>query len=364
MSKEYKYRERFRYDGKRYVVYGNSEREVIEKKANKIRDLEEGKVTICSSMPVSKWTEEVLRVYKFGINEKSLEATRYRLNKHMLSRIGHMPLKSVKPTHLQEILNDSIGMSFSHVTKLYQEMSFVFEKAVDNALLNVNPAANLIKPKSVKGTRRSLTDYEAKHFLAVCDADPAFRVFELMFYCGCRPQEAINAIGKDVDLSNGSPRLHIRGTKTANADRYVPIPTAFYAKITDTPPFSPIAPNRANRTHTESSYDRAVEHLRRNMNISMGAKVYRNQLIPPLPLAEDFVPYCLRHTYCTNLAKSGVDIRTAQKLMGHSSIQMTANIYTHVDDSQIQVAADKIDAFFAAQEFFQSKENRETFLKG
>ncbi len=364
MPKKYEYRERFRYDGKRYVVYGNSEREVIEKKANKIRDLEEGKVTICSTMPVAKWTEEVLRVYKFGINEKSLEATRYRLNKHLLSRIGNMPLKSVKPTHLQEILNDSLGMSYSHVTKLKQEISFIFEKAVDNGLLNTNPAAKLVKPKSVKGSRRSLTDYEMKHFIAVCDADPGFRVFELMFYCGCRPQEAINAIGKDIDLSDGSPQLHIRGTKTENADRYVPIPADFYEKVKDTPPFTPIAPNRNNRMHSESSYDRAYYRLKREMNISMGCTIYRNQLQPPLPLAEDFVPYCLRHTFCTNLAKANVDIRTAQRLMGHANIQMTANIYTHVDNSQIQVAADKINAFFAAQEFFRSKENRDAFLKG
>lgn len=233
MSKKYKYRERFTFDGKVYSVYGNTQREVIEKKANKLRDLEEGRVTICSSMSLSKWTEEVLRVYKFGINEKSLDATRCRLNKHLLSRLGNMPLKSVKPTHLQEILNDSLGMSYSHVTKLKQEISFIFEKAVANGLLNTNPAAKLVKPKSVKGSRRSLTDYEMKHFIAVCDADPGFRVFELMFYCGCRPQEAINCIGKDIDLSDGSPRLHIRGTKTESADRYVPIPGDFYEKVKD-----------------------------------------------------------------------------------------------------------------------------------
>ena len=79
MPKEYKYRETFRFDGKRYAVYANSKRELIEKRTNKLRDLEEGKVTICSSMPLSKWTEEVLRVYKFDVNEKSLDATRYRL---------------------------------------------------------------------------------------------------------------------------------------------------------------------------------------------------------------------------------------------------------------------------------------------
>ena len=57
--------------------------------------------------------------------------------------------------------------------------------------------------------------------------------------------------------------------------------------------------------------------------------MYRNQLIPPYPFGDDLSTYSLRHTYCTNLQKKGVDIRTAQYLMGHSDIKMTANIYTH-----------------------------------
>ena len=67
----------------------------------------------------------------------------------------------------------------------------------------------------------------------------------------------------------------------------------------------------------------------------MGCKMYRNQLIPPYPVAPDLVPYCLRHSYCTNLARKGIDIRMAQKLMGHSDISLTANIYTNLDESDI-----------------------------
>lgn len=80
------------------------------------------------------------------------------------------------------------------------------------------------------------------------------------------------------------------------------------------------------------------------MNISMGCKTYRNALVPPLPLAEDFCPYCLRHTYCTNLQKAGVDVRTAQKLMGHASVSTTVNIYTHVDHEEILKAGKLINS--------------------
>ena len=72
--------------------------------------------------------------------------------------------------------------------------------------------------------------------------------------------------------------------------------------------------------------------------------MYRNQLIAPYPLADDFVPYNLRHTYCTDLQKKGIDIRTAQYLMGHSDISLTANIYTHADNSTILEAAKIINS--------------------
>lgn len=63
----------------------------------------------------------------------------------------------------------------------------------------------------------------------------------------------------------------------------------------------------------------------------MGAKVYRNQIIES-KLSDDLTPYCLRHTFCTDLQKAGVPINVAKELMGHSDISITANIYTHRDN--------------------------------
>lgn len=52
-------------------------------------------------------------------------------------------------------------------------------------------------------------------------------------------------------------------------------------------------------------------------------------------LTPDLVAYCLRHEYCTDLARRGIDIRIAQKLMGHSDISLTANIYTNFNHNDI-----------------------------
>ena len=75
-----------------------------------------------------------------------------------------------------------------------------------------------------------------------------------------------------------------------------------------------------------------------------GMQNIQKQADPSYPLAPDLVAYCLRHEYCTELARKGVDIRQAQKLMGHATIIMTANIYTNLDNSDILSAASAIGA--------------------
>ena len=65
-----------------------------------------------------------------------------------------------------------------------------------------------------------------------------------------------------------------------------------------------------------------------------GAKLYRNKIIEHA-FDPAITPHYLRHTYCTNLRRQGIDLKTAQYLMGHASITTTANIYNHVDEEDI-----------------------------
>lgn len=340
--KKYKIRKTFTFDGKRYSAYGDSEKEALLRMFEKKKALEEGKVTVSGSMTVSEWTEIAISTYKQNVSPEVMKDMMMRIRKHILSAIGYRALRSVKPLDCQAIMNKCSGMSFSHIQKLTQELRFIFSTAVQNKLILENPAQYITIPKAVKGKRQSLTEDERKVFLQACEGTDRFRIFQLMYYCGCRPAEAIGCEGRDLGVMDGVSILHIRGTKTVNADRIVPIPEDFYDLIKDTPSDEPLAPNDRGRHHSESSYNRAVSSLRREMNILLGCRVYRNQLIPPFPLRESFVPYDLRHTFCTDLARKGVDIRIAQKLMGHSSINITSDIYTHVDSQQILSEAIKI----------------------
>jgi integrase len=338
---KYEYDTTFTYLGRRYRVRAHSLEELYTKKANKLRDLKENVIVYDSHISVDVWADRAFDTYKHGV--KGVDDMKRRYKKHISPFIGAKQLGQVRSVECQTILNNSAGMSFSHVNKLRQEMSFIFEKAVDNQMIPVNPAKKLTLPECSRGERRSITGREREHLYKVYEKDPTYLLFIIMLECGCRPEEAINLVGKDIDRKDRL--LHIRGTKTKNSDRYVPIPKSLFDVISGKKGFMPIAVNRCGNKHTESSYNRLVAHLKRDINISMGCKVYRNALVPPFPLADDFVPYCLRHTYCTDLCKAGVDIRTAQKLMGHANISITADIYTHVDLEDVKSAGELLQKY-------------------
>ena len=343
--KKYTHQTTFTYLGKRYVVRADSIEELYSKKALKLKELQDNIIIYDRRTSVDDWAKQAFDTYKY--DTKGIDDTKARYDKYVSPYIGQKPIGSVKAVECQTILNKCSGMSFSHCDKLKQELSFIFERAVENQMIPFNPAKKLRMPEYEKGVRRCITDNERKHFMLCYEKDSAYLLFYIMLTCGCRPEEAINLIGRDID--HEKRLLHIRGTKTKNSDRYVPIPDALYLVIKGVKPFEPISPNRHGKKHSKSSYVRLYTHLKKDMNISMGCKTYRNALVPPLPLAEDFVPYCFRHTYCTDLCKSNVDVRTAQRLMGHANISITADIYTHIDIEDILKAGELIEAYSRAQ---------------
>lgn len=336
--KKYKYSKTITIDGKRYNIRADTLEQLGAKIAMKKRDIEEGRVLVTGSMTVDQWAEICTDTYRQNIGQKYREAIQSRYKNYISPVIGKYQVRQVKPIHCQKIMNQAEGFSYGFTKKLTLELKFLFRMAIKNRLILESPAEDVIKPNNPYKSRRALTRFEREHFLKVCAENDKFLIFELMLYCGCRPSEAMRCIGSDLSVIDGFPMLHIRGTKTRLSDRIVPVPDPLWQRLRGVHPFSLLAPGK-NGVMTDNEFWARTKALKRAMNISMGCRVYNNQLVPPLPLAPDFVPYCLRHTYCTDLQRAGVDVRIAQKLMGHANIQMTVNIYTHVDTESIVDAA-------------------------
>ena len=70
--------------------------------------------------------------------------------------------------------------------------------------------------------------------------------------------------------------------------------------------------------------------------------------VSKIPINE-ITAHHLRHTYATDLFYAGVDIKTCQYLLGHSSIKTTLDIYTHLDSDPANVAK-KIDEYYISNQ--------------
>ena len=354
------YRSRFYHNGKQYMSYGKTQKEADQKAAIKKQQLENGEIGISKNMTVSAWCKQWLKTYKKNaVIEKSFK----NYSRHVdliISSIGNVKLKDVTNTHLQDILMNRTGYSWSEVTHVRMTIKAIFKKARLSRLITYDPAEDLELPRCKQGKRRSITDVERTMILKAAETHHAGLWIKMMLYCGLRPGEIIALQWKDIDLKKKLVNIYkakesgtedIKDPKTEAGVREVPIPDVFIKEL-ETVKASPFAPFVTQKTtsnrHTEKSFYCSWGSFVRQMDIENGAKLFNNKIIIST-IAPDLEPYCLRHTYCTDLESAGVPINVAKYLMGHSSILVTSKIYTHTTSAVISDAAEKINIKNAAK---------------
>ena len=341
MPKKYAYTKYITYDGRRYAIRADSKEELgrkIERKLNALKAVSD----LASTRTVEDYGSECIELYKTGQAQITKEKYMRRVRHCIFEKIGSFQLKSITPEMCQMVLNQQAGKSKFQINEVYNALRFIFRHAEYSGLIPKDPTLMLQKPKGTHTPRRALNEIERAAFLKIAPTDRKYYGFLLSYYCGCRPVEAAEAEGRDIIQQDGLHILHIRGKKTAAADRFVPIPKELYQLIKNTSPGEKIALYSSGHSTSDENRGRLWRGLWYWMNKEAGAEMYRNAIIAPV-ISKDLTPYCLRHDYCTRLAKAGIDIRTAQKLMGHASITMTANIYTHVDNEDIRKAAELME---------------------
>jgi len=358
MPKKYEYeRVTFYHEGKRYEATGKTLREAHAKAAKKKLALKSGDFGISGNMTVARWADEWLETYK----RPSVGEGQYRnyltfINVVIIPSIGSKKLKDVKDVDLQKILNSRAGKSKSDLSKLRMTLKAMFKRARISRLINYDPAEDLALPAAKDGTHRSITRDERELVLKLSETHHAGLWVKTILYCGLRPGETRALDWKHIDFTK--KLIHVEqsmkaGTKVISSPksesgiRSIPIPDKLFNSLWEVRGM-PLAPVFVQPTtglrHTKSSMTCLWYNFKRELDISMGATVYRNQIIES-NVAGDLVPYCLRHTYGTDLQDAGVPINIAKYLMGHSDISMTANIYTHTTETAIQDAADKINKY-------------------
>lgn len=351
------------YNGQKKSVSGRTETEAI-RKAEQLRIAMRRGEQADERKTIGEYVEIYMRTYH--ISGSKQDATMLAIARNnIIPELGKKKLASITPTDLMGFIN-SLPYGYWHTSKVVHLLKAIFRQAQDDRLIPFDPARNIKLPRGLqKGSHRRITDQERDMILRTADNHPAGLYVRIILYAGLRPGEVAALRWADIDLKKQV--IHVRRAlkrddtigppKSGAGVRDVPIPdqlcTALLAarKQGDAPVVEKLRGGALDNRGKEMLW----RSFKRQMELDNGAEVYRNQIISRV-VADDLTPYCLRHTYCTDLEAAGVPITVAAYLMGHSEISVTADYYTHTS-ANIK-ALD--DAAVAINELHAPKEKEET----
>ena len=218
--------------------------------------------------------------------------------------------------------------SSSRARKIASIKSFYKYLTVKANLLTENPVQDLDSPKIPKSLPRYLTLEESERLLSsVAGRNQArdYCILCIFLNCGLRISEIV---GLNIsDIRSDSLRVLGKGNKERVVYLNDATADAINAYLTV-------------RRSMESD-DRAALFLsnrRTRVSREMVHSMVKKSLLRAGLDAEKYSAHKLRHTAATLMLRSGVDVRTLQELLGHEHLN-TTQIYTHVDNSDLRLAA-------------------------
>ncbi|MBQ3194387.1 MAG: site-specific integrase [Oscillospiraceae bacterium] len=251
------------------------------------------------------------------------------------------------------------GRGYSSIHSIRGVLRPAFQLAVDDDLIRKNPfgfeLASVIVNDSV--TREAITRKQERELLKFIKEDKHFcRYYDaiyILFNTGLRISEFCGLTFSDIEFDQNRIKVDhqlqrtsqmqyvIQDPKTESGIRYVPMSeevVACFRRILANrvaPKVEPMVDGYAgflfldknDRPMVALHWEKYLQHIVEKYN-----KIYRIQM-------PKVTPHVCRHTFCSNMAKSGMNPKTLQYIMGHSDISVTLNVYTHVqfDDAQAEL---------------------------
>lgn len=257
--------------------------------------------------------------------------------------LDHLSIKSITATHIQQQVN-SVKDKPRTARLVLLTCKQIFKSAMNDRLINFNPCYGIDLPRYEPVTKRALTDAE-KQAVKTAIYSPIEKAFIMTLYCtGMRPAEVYALTWRDIDFNHGTITVNkslnfvhsqpiIAVPKTASGTRVIETHTMALQALKEWQRHSSslIVFSSHNGTYMcRSSYKTLFESAKEKIEKALGHPT-------------EITAYYFRHNFCTELYYSGVSLKEAVRLMGHSDTTMIMKIYAHLDATKEDTAT-KINA--------------------
>lgn len=362
--------------GKRIIkeFYGKSKSEAESKKREYLDGIKNGLSIDNKNLSLGNlmhiWLFEIIRV-----SDKIKPSTFERYEGIYRRYIKDSPLyliklDSIRTLDIQRYYNSlsSMGKSKNIILALNKLLKQFLFYAVDEGYLIKNPCVSkrIVIPGENTMSKEvdHLTDAELKILMGNLDGNKYKEVILLSLGTGLRRGEILALTWDDIDLDNNMINVNkslskvyiiegdetrerkqiIQSPKSMHSIRTIPFPESLKHLFRDLQVKQKINKLRCGKSYKNSNYV-FVSECGENVELYNLANNW-NKLLKDLEIPHKKF-HALRHTYATKLFEKGVPLKTVSELLGHSSIDITADIYTHVMPKEKTNAVEKLNSFFA-----------------
>ena len=346
----------FRYkdpSGKVKAIYDSELKELRKKEDKILKEIDDGIDYAAGEINVIELVEKYVAL-KEGVRYNTKVGYNFVLNLLNKEDFGYRTIRDIKPSDAQAwfIKMHKDGRGYSTLTSVRGVLKPAFQMAFEEDAIRRNPFDFIITKYVPNDSQKrdALTPEETSTWMDFIKNDRAYckyyDEFIVLLGTGMRVSEFCGLTKKDIDFDNRSIRVdhqlvrdrhgkyYIEKTKTECGRRTIPMTNEVHDALKN------ILQKRP-KLKTEMMVDgysgfllidkkqqpKVALHIENECRWAL--KKYK-KLHPDKPLPH-ITPHVYRHTFCTNMVNAGMDVKVLQYIMGHSEIDVTLNIYTHMN---------------------------------
>jgi integrase len=277
------------------------------------------------------------------------------INHHLIPALGHVALQKLTPGMLQSLYRQKLdeGLKPPTIAVIHSVLRRALEDAVKKGLVVRNVAKLVTPPRIERHEVQTLTVAQAEKLLEVAHSLALDVLLLVALTTGMRRGELLALRWGDIDFDKGTVFVHRTMTRIAGYKLVEGEPKTKSSRRRIVLPAVAVDALKKHRIEQEKLVaagnwqDKGIVFCDKNGGFFCPVKLLRwfGRLLKQAGLSHMRF-HDLRHSAATILLAAGVHPKVVQELLGHSTIAMTLDTYSHVLPSMQQEAADKMDNLF------------------
>lgn len=343
-----------------WITAGPSKREAEKQMAELIHQLDTGTFTRPNKKTLAEYLDEWIGSVRGNLSPRTVEGYVTIINR-IIPALGAVPITQLKPEALQKYYSDSLvngrlnkrgGLNPLTVRHHHALLHRALKNAVEWGLIIRNPADLTHPPKPQPTEISIMNEGEIQEFLEAARKTPYFHLFHTILFTGLRRSEVLALRWSDIDLFQCQISVSRSIHRLRNGTFIYRQPKSVKGRRTVA--LSPIATGVLNEFREKTTAEKLLEGMPlRETDLVFSKK--DGSAIRPNTISRawsDLAKKCgisasrlhdARHSHASIMLKAGIHPRIVQERLGHSTISVTLDIYSHVSPGLQEAAAKRFD---------------------